>query len=429
MIAAPLERIVKQKNLLITNNLNETARIKINKIDKIIFFICVIDILFFPYIRIVSASLSMMLLPIWYLFNLKKIKLSFEFKITMLLVSIVILSVSLFTINSPYSSLFMSSNITNSVILLIGFLYYFFFKYYFENNHRPLKKLLMLYTTFGTILAGIYLASPSLYFQVRSFWTLNGNSIEVNDSLTIHRFTSTFSDPNNAAVAFVAIMTFLLLNQKTNLLQSVFAIGATTIIVSATMSSTGFILLALSLSFYFARLILTKKLLQINRATLLYLSIMFLLAPFLVWMMFNFAGSDVAQLALERVSNNSAESRTDRWLKLLESENIFKYILYGMGGTIIVDGIAFKPHNGHLHLIYNYGMVVYAIFIYIYFRKRKHTSWHSHFFLVPFFLGFTVNVGIYEPRFITLLALLVASYASSNKETFDTIRQQYPLKR
>lgn len=411
-------------NLINNKGTNRTT----SKLDKLIFIICTIDILFFPYIRIASASLSMILLPIWYLFNLKKIRLSSEFRLFMIFICIVILSVSMSAVTFP-NSLYLKSNITNSTILLYGFLYYFFYKYYLELNiNTQLKKLLVSYVLFGFTLATVYLVNPILYFQIRSFWTMSGNVIEVFDSLTIHRFTSTFSDPNNAAVVFVAVMTFLLLNMKTNLIQSTFIIGATGIIIFATMSSTGFVLFVLSILFYVSHLFYTKKILRFKRTTLLYLSLMFLLSPLLFLIIYKFFGSEVAQMSLDRVTGNSADSRFRIWTELLERENIFKYLIYGMGGTVIVDGIAFKPHNGHLHLIYNYGMIVYAIYIYIYFRKRKGTTFQSYFFLIPFLLGFTMNVGIYEPRFVTILSLLLASYASLNNSNFYTMQQQYRVK-
>ena len=397
------------------NNLNTTTKPKINSVDKIIFFICIVDTLFFPYIRVISASFSMILLPLWYVFNLKKIKISFEFQLFMILASLVVLSVTIANLVFPYTGI-LQSNITTATIFLYGFLYYFFYRYYFQASNASLKKFLMLYTLFGFILALIYLISPNLYFDVRSLWTMSGNDIDVTNSLTIFRFTSTFSDPNNASVAFVGVMTFLLFNKKTNSVQSLLIIGETTVILFVTMSNTGFIAFALVLFLYFIRLIKPKKNIKFKKSVLLNLAIICFIAPMLIFVTYKFIGSDFAQIVLDRVSGNSADSRFDIWKELLNKENITKYILYGMGGTLIIDGTIFKPHNGHLHLIYNYGMIVYAIFIYIYFRKRKNTTWQSYLFLVPFILGFTINVGIYEPRFVTLLTLLLASYASANQK-------------
>lgn len=400
-------------NLQLANNLNATTKPQINNIDKLVFLMCVMDILFLPYIRVVSASISMIVLPIWYIFNLKKIKLTSEFKLFLLLASLVVLSVALST--SAYPML-LKSNITNSAILIYGFLYYFFYKYYFESNsNTSLKKLLSWYVLFGFTLATVYLVSPNLYFQVRSFWSMSGEVIEITDSLVIHRFTSTFSDPNNAAVVFVSVMAFLLLSKKTSFLKSILLMGATALILIAAMSSTGFILFGLTILFYFAWLLFTKKFTRFKKSTLLYMAIIFFLLPFILVFIYIFLGSDVAQMSLERVAGNSADSRFLIWKELLSRESIFSYILYGMGGTVVIDGYIFKPHNGHLHLIYSYGMIVYAIFISIFFRKRKNTSLSSYFFLVPFFLGFTMNVGIYEPRFMFILALLLASYATTNK--------------
>jgi len=59
-------------------------------------------------------------------------------------------------------------------------------------------------------------------------------------------------------------------------------------------------------------------------------------------------------------------------------------------------------------LIYNYGMISYVVFMYIIFRIRKGTPLEKQFFMVPLLIGFTVNVGIIEPRFVNILALLTA---------------------
>ena len=398
----------------------------VNNIDKIMFFICVMDTLFFPYIRIASASLSMILLPIWYLFNLKKIKATIEFKFFLFLILLLTISLSLSAITYP-ESMFLKTNAIYSIILLFGFLYYFFYKYYFESKNLPLRKYLTAYLMFGATLALVYLVSPSSYFNIRSFWTMSGDTIEVTNSLTIFRFTSTFMDPNNAAIAFVAVLAFLLFNEKIGLLQRLFLVSMTALILAATMSSTGFISFGLLIVFYASKTIITKKVLK--RQALLHLSLLFFLSPILFWVAYNFLGSDLTQMALDRVtstSSDSADSRIDKWIELLESDNIFKYLIYGTGGVVILDGSIFKPHNGHLQMIYSYGMLAYVIFLFIFFRKRKGTSLQSYFFLVPFFLGFTINVGIHDPRFIILLALLSASYANnvnkglSNKTTISS---------
>ncbi len=395
-----------------SNIVNIDSKPKISKFDMFILYLFIIDILFFPYIRMLSATFSMIVLPLWYIFNSKKIKITFEFQLFIILIFFMMFSVLLSLVFFPQET--WKPNITYLVIILYAFLYYFFFRYYFDKYSISLKKILIMYVAFGFVLGLIYLINPSLFFQVRSFWTMSGNVIQVEGSLLIHRFTSTFSDPNNASIAFVAVFTFLLFNEKLNFIAKLFVLFAITLIIFATMSSTGFILLGLTYIMFILHLFKHRKFKnKIKISTLISLIIIILLIPILYMLVIKFLGSDVAQLALYRFSSNSVDSRIEIWNELLHSKNMFNYILFGMGGTIIIDGAAFAPHNGHLFLIYNYGMIVYSIFIYIFFRIRKRIQLQYYLFLIPFFLGFTVNVGIYEPRFIFLLALLVAAYASS----------------
>lgn len=405
---------------------NEMAKPKINKIDKIIFFICTIDILFFPYIRIASASLSMILLPLWYIFNLRKIKVTKEFALFVVLSLIVIFSVMFSFLNFPGAS-FLNSNIVYSTILIYGFLYYFFYRFFFDNSDFPLTKILNTYTIFGFALATVYLISPSLYFFVRSFWTMSGNVIEVENGLSIHRFTSTFSDPNNAAVAFVAVLAFLLFNSKQSAFKNLLLIAMTGVIVSATMSSTGFILYGTTLAFLLLKGIFRKNPFVFRKSTVLYVILIILISPLLFLVANSFFDSQTFQVAMDRVIGNSMDSRTDIWRTLLANENIFEHILIGTGGTVLVSGIPYSPHNGHLHLIYSYGMIAYVTFLIIFFRKRKKTSLASYFFILILLLGFTVNVGIYEIRFVTIMALLVASYGAlswRNQQKANKVSQE-----
>ena len=153
-----------------------------------------------------------------------------------------------------------------------------------------------------------------------------------------------------------------------------------------------------------------------------FLLLLFIL-PLVIYAIFSFFESNVTQIALERVSSSSADSRFVIWKTLLVNENPFKYLLIGTGGNVFVNGLPFKPHNGHFHLIYSYGWIVYGLFMFVYFRKRKNTTWKEYFFLIPFLLGFTVNVGIYEPRFLNILSLLVAYFASISLKNQTTINE------
>lgn len=378
---------------------------------KLMFYIVIIDILFLPYIRVFSASLSMLLLPIWFLFNLKKFKMTRENLAlgTLIFLSLSSLLISYFTL--PFSMV--TSNIVNTIILLYGILYYLFFKYIFVKFDFNINSLLTKYLFFTFILALIYFLNPSTYFNVRTMWSMSGQTIAVTDSLSISRFTSILSDPNNAAVVSSGVMAFLLFRKNdSSPFKNIFIMMITLFIVTATMSTTGFITFSVVIAFYGLTKFKLSKSIKIKKKNVFFFFILLFLLPLFIYTIYSFFESEVAQIALTRVSNNSADSRFDIWKTLLTNENPLKYLLTGSGGNVFVNGLPFRPHNGHLHLIYSYGWIVYGIFMFIYFRKRPNTTWKDYFFLVPFLLGFTVNVGIYEPRFINLLSLLTANYAA-----------------
>jgi len=147
------------------------------------------------------------MLPIWYLFSLNQLKVSNSFVFFYFSLIFICLSVGLSAINTPQ---YLQSNIISLVILIYGFLYYFFFDYYFKRSSVSLGKPLLVYVTFAAFLAIVYYVNPASYFNLRSIWTMSGKVIELRDSLMIHRFTGTLSDPNNAATVFVGLSAYLI---------------------------------------------------------------------------------------------------------------------------------------------------------------------------------------------------------------------------
>ena len=383
-------------------------------VDDLVYLICIIDIFFLPYIRLLSASLSMIILPFWFLFRSDRFKVTKEFKLFFVAFFFILLSTGLSAINYP---LYVRSNLASFVILVYGFLYYFFFDYYFKKRPVSLVRPLMVYLTFAMFLATVYYANPSAYFWLRSVWTMSGRIIEVQSSLMIHRFTSTFSDPNNAATVFIAIFAFLMFNNSLSLIQKVYVFAATGIVVFATMSSTGLVVFGGVLIFLALKAIRSLPTRKIRPRSILALFVLFVvLVPTLYRPFLDFVNSDIVQLALKRYSDNTMTSRTKIWMEMIKAESPVYSSIYGYGGTIILNDRVYRPHNGHLHLIYNYGMISYVVFMYIIFRIRRGTPFVKQFFMIPFLIGFTVNVGIIEPRFLNILVLLVAHLNCSSKQ-------------
>ena len=86
------------------------------------------------------------------------------------------------------------------------------------------------------------------------------------------------------------------------------------------------------------------------------------LVPTLYRPFLDFVNSDIVQLALKRYSDNTMTSRTKIWMEMIKAESPVYSSIYGYGGTIILNDRVYRPHNGHLHLIHNYGMILCRIY-------------------------------------------------------------------
>ncbi|GAA0478703.1 hypothetical protein IRB23M11_21030 [Alkalibacterium sp. m-11] len=395
----------------------ESNQIKTSKREKIMFFLVLLDILFFPYITPLYSSLSMWVLIFWLPLNLNKLSKTKEVKMFFFAL-IFILASTIYSFR--FSQSIITANITNTVILIYGFLYYFFFRLNFQKYEVNISSFLIGYLVLNAILGLVYYLSPQMYFNMRSFWTMSGNTIEVGSSLSIYRFTGILSDPNNFAVIINAITYFLIFNTDTKVNRKFIIVFLTGFLTVISMSTTGLIMFALLISFAvitkLSKVFLTRK---IKKKNLLFGMVIISLLPFFLLLINEFFSSEIAVIAINRSESNSADSRIMIWQNLLSSKNMLNHLVLGDGGNVIINNRIFRPHNGHFHLIYSYGIITYFIFMYTFFRIRGNLSFSSlkkYLFLVPIFLGFTVNVGIYENRFINIMGLLVAAYATSKEK-------------
>ncbi|UUX35241.1 hypothetical protein [Fundicoccus culcitae] len=287
-----------------------------------------------------------------------------------------------------------------------------------EIFYHDLRKFLIAYICFIFILATIYFFSPAAYFNIRSFWTLSDN-VTLTDSLLISRFTGTLSDPNNQATVINAVLIFLFVNYKEKNFISFILLLMSGFICVTTLSLTGILIYAITVIIYVISL--SSKF--INNFTNIKVNIFALLLVIIIVIPSSFfsleklINSNLFETFVYRFSINSADSRFSRWEIVLENKNFFAALFFGDGGTMIINGGSFRPHNGHFHLIFNYGFIAYLIFMWLFFRIRTNfRNIKYYLFMIPFFIGFTVNVGIIDFRFYTILALLTANYYPTFKK-------------
>lgn len=385
------------------------------KFDKLVFGLVILDLTLFPYVRFLNVSFSMLILPLWYFFRGSSLINDAEFKVSVILIGLAVSSFLLALIN--YSNGFLLRDGTagsvftamapNTAIIIFLFLYYIFFKNVIVRIGVDVKKYLLIYLFFLAGLAGIYMYDPSLYFEVRSFWTMSGNVVEIGEMDSTYRFTGTLSDPNNLSAIVCSVLAYLLFcSRLTHSVKFVFLLICMFIVVSS-MSSSGvafflFVAFLYSLKFVF----LDSP--SINSFLIRVLS-GFLFVCFGVLVFVFLQNTEIGEIFVSRVESNSMDSRYAVWYNVFKLEKIIYSFLWGDGGAVVQDGIVVNPHNGHLHLIYSYGLIFYLAFVCLFFRFSRVSFLSSVAVIFPLFMCFTINVGIYELRFVGVMALLLAS--------------------
>lgn len=274
-------------------------------------------------------------------------------------------------------------------------------------NYDFTLSALKWYIIFKSILAAVFLLSPPSYFRVRSFWTLSGNTIEVGDLSIITRFTGTLSDPNNFACIMVAVVAFVIFRQPYKMMQNVGILLLSSISIVASMSVTAICAFLIIVAIYatFARLSARRGTRLLLRFALVSVIPIIFFAAFQV-----FKDNLVVQLALQRVTESSTDSRLAKFAILADFDKLLPALFIGEGATIIWNGGIFQPHIGHIYLIFGYGVPAYILFLLAFFPVSLRKPLVNAAFLLPIFLGFSLNVGIYEPRFGGIWALLVGLY-------------------
>lgn len=396
-------------------------KIPIKKIDSAFFYIVLIDILFFPYIRFLGVSLSMLLVPIWFVISVKRISLDREdllcflaifCSIVSFIIGIYIHSGGVILRNGDLAPPF-SAFLPNTVIIIFSFLYFVFFKRIILKYNFSINKIIALYMLFLILLNTIYFYDPTLFFQIRAIWTLSNNVVEVGEVLSMYRFTSTFSDPNNFATIANATLAFILMNDNINKFYKLTSIPLVFYLLVGAMSNTGFVVFSIILVAFFIRTNFFE-LKTIN--SILKNSILSIIAILTFIISFIYVNeTSIGSTAFERVESNSLDSRLEIWDRAIDVVKILSSIFYGDGGLVIIDGRVINPHTGHLHLIYSYGVIFYIIFLYVFFRKRQSNSYFNHLFMLSILIGFTVNVGVYELRFVGIMAILTATLYTNRR--------------
>lgn len=370
---------------------------KINK-KSLVKFLSV-DFLFFPPIAIIKLLPSTLLIPFLFAFTIRKGFLYiFGFSVAVL---------SFYLLNGFYLGFGSDLNREAVVTLSLAFLYGIYGLYFYYLNHKFnydycfFLKVFIVVSFFGVFL---FLSNPSLFFEIKAFWSFSGNVVEVTDDITtLVRYTFLFSDPNNAAVAIVSAFAFLLYKRSFSGKGLYLFTFMVVVLVLSTMSTTGFISLFIVFSFFLFRRV---SLIEFFKAIIAFALFIFPLYFFYDSYSFLF------ELISDRLTEDSGGSfgaRLEIWMLLLQSDHLIQSFFFGSFGLPLLDGILVRPHNFVLYIYYTFGFILLVPIFYLIFMRPVYNCFSCIFYLLPLYLGLILNTGFYDFRFFVFVLFMISS--------------------
>lgn len=398
--------------------------LKSERFDKFCFYFCLIDLMFLPYFFLITTNYSVPLLILWFVFRFKTIKYKSNFPLIITMTILILLSTCISFIMYPQNVAGTNIYVYNikSVFQFVSyFLYYIMFANYINNNDVNLKKPLLLLLIFATILSFLYFVDKNLFANLKIFWNSSDdftNMFLAGEPYLQYRYNFIWTDPNNPGYFFVSLLFFLCLNIKTTLKEKVFVFLCTIIIVISTMSSGTLISLGIVSAILILDAIINnrKKVLEfIKNIKIVHLILFFVIIGIVGFLIFDNAIFDEF---LQRVSNNSLSYRINIWFRIFKNTDLYKYILLGTGGTqVILKNLSLiYPHSGEIYLLYSFGLVCMLLFVYCFFRPNMSKNYKKFLFVLPVFIGFTINTIVGEQKFVLLYLLMYCFYQHEKKE-------------
>lgn len=370
-----------------------SMRIKIKK-QNVIVYLLIFDILFLPYIKFIGTSLSSILLILILIFNFNTI---FSIKRNLLIYVFIILAILSFIISCFRIPMYKLTNLSRLVILVMTMLLFIYLKKCKALNKIHIEKIFFVYLIFNAILALIFYFNVGDYFQLKNIWSLSSTQYDSDTTANVlTRFCGIVSDPNNCACLTISICAFLdnyKLPKKYLLLKNILSI----FIIVATMSVSGI----MCLLFYFSFIYILRPLFE-KRVNILNIIINIFSLILIISIILALLSNDIGSLLIDRIElNSTGGGRIERWINILNNFNILKYIIVGLGGTLVLNGEILNPHNGFLYLIYNYGLIVAIIFtfkIIVPFFKSVPKLFKENLFFVFFLINFVYNTVLIDYR-------------------------------
>ena len=407
-------------------NINEysLSRKSITKFDDFVFWFSMIDLLFLPYFTFISVSYSVPIIAIWLLLHVNS-KISNNEQAVMFLIAITMVASSLIAVVYTGEVRFettLSTTIKRCIQFLICFGYYFFYKYYFSTKKVDLSRWMFAFTVFVFVFSLFFLINPNLYANIKiAINRADNHTRRFLANQVPYRFNYLWTDPNNIAYLVAGNFYWYLTRDEVKILWKFLLAILSIFIILATSSNGGMILLVIMILFMAIGWLYHKMQdgkIKIGNALFSLIAILGIITVLNIdsvseRIFSNYLEKIQNRLTLYTSSNNLSGGRVDDLMVSLKYLNpIFLIIGSGKEG--------FSSENGHLYWICMYGLPSYIGFMWLMFRKTRKQKLREYIWIIPFFVCFTMNIGIGEFKWMAIFLLLLANSRSECGRDINT---------
>lgn len=384
------------------------------------FWFITIDILFLPYLSFMAVSVSVAAVVIWVFFNIRNFSFDYErslFAIMLILMAAGTIMSLLYTGTVRFETSIITA-IKRFFQYAICFCSYFFYKDYFKSKRINLYKIIIAAVIFIAIFAFFYRLFPHEYATIKlALNPADNHTRRYLANMVNYRFNYLWTDPNNISYLIAGIVTWFLLQEKPKIITKAIILALSFFIAFCTISNGGLIILIamLFLVFLYAFNALRINNWKVNKNVLI--SIIIIVAVgIIIWNFSSFKDTIITKYIsgfanrLGIYTSNPSNKMGGRLEDLKEGLRILNPItlIIGTGQEGIVTEI------GHIYWIGMYGVPAYLIFLRLMFKKYSTQSWKSYLWIIPFFVGFTMNIAIGEYKWMAIFLMLLAYSRTEN---------------
>lgn len=378
-------------------------------LNNICFWLITVDILFLPYLSFMAVSASVLIVALWILSSYSKIVHDCEgsFFIIMLFIMLFGTIICLLYTGPVRFETTFGTAVKRFFQYGLCFGTYFFYKDYFSKHDVNIKKIILFTIIYMAIFALLYQLFPREYATLKiAINPADNHTRRYLANSVNYRFNYLWTDPNNISYLVAGIAAWFLLQNDTSNIQKLFVLVISTYIAFCTVSNGGLIILLLMCFIVFFRAFVNAFKNGIEERTFFFICGV-IIAFFIVIQTTNILDSinlKYFSVFKERLGHYSSSSTGGRLEDLLYSFQFLNPIMLIMG----TGNEGFVTEIGHIYWIGMYGIPAYGIFMWLMFRKTPNQKWSQYIWIIPFFVGFTMNIAIGEYKWMAIYLMLLA---------------------